>query len=141
MENEQDDEGTGRPNPSREIKFSGANGDREIFSFPLQLTASRIGNYTRLIHALLGQYSFFPVYLVTSRIGSLTRLIHTLLHVVTIHALTRMTGPDLRGYMQFNKYIHSYSAGSADYNTSCTEYLVRAYPIQKLNENQKLLRV
>ena len=32
------------PNPSRETKFSGANADREIFIFPVQLTTSRIGN-------------------------------------------------------------------------------------------------
>ena len=37
---------------SRETKFSGANGDRDIFIFPVQLTASRIGNLTRLIHTL-----------------------------------------------------------------------------------------
>ena len=41
----------GLPNPSREDKFSGANADREIFIFPVQLTTSRIGNLTRLIHA------------------------------------------------------------------------------------------
>ena len=40
-------------NPSRETKFSGANGDREILFFPVQLTTSRIGNLTRLIHNLL----------------------------------------------------------------------------------------
>ena len=28
----------GLPNPSRETKFSGANGDREIYIFPVQLT-------------------------------------------------------------------------------------------------------
>ena len=39
----------GLPNPSRETKFSGANGDRKIFIFPVQLTTSRIGNLTRLI--------------------------------------------------------------------------------------------
>ena len=50
----------GWSNPSRETKFSGANGDREIVIF-------------------------FPVQLTTSRIGNLTRLIHTLLHVMTIH--------------------------------------------------------
>ena len=44
---------TGRPNPCRETKFSGANGDREIFIFPVQLTSSRNGNLTRLIHTLL----------------------------------------------------------------------------------------
>ena len=37
------------PNPSRETKFSGANGDRGNFFFPVQLTTSRIGNLTRLI--------------------------------------------------------------------------------------------
>ena len=40
-------------NPSRETRFSGANGDREMFIFPVQLTTGRIGNLTRLIHALL----------------------------------------------------------------------------------------
>ena len=40
----------GLPNPSRETKFSGANADREIFIFPVQLATSRIGNLTRLIH-------------------------------------------------------------------------------------------
>ena len=42
----------GRLNPSRETKFSGTHGDREIF-FPVQLTTSRIGNLIRLIHTLL----------------------------------------------------------------------------------------
>ena len=60
----------GLPKPSREAKFSDANGDREIFIFPVQLTTSRIGN--------------------------LTRLIHTLAVCVTIqtYIMTRMTGPD-----------------------------------------------
>ena len=44
-------DGTGRLNPSRETKFSGT--DRRIFIFPVQLTTSRIGNLTRLIHTLL----------------------------------------------------------------------------------------
>ena len=39
-------------NPSRETKFSGANGDREILFFPVQLITSRIGNLTRLILTL-----------------------------------------------------------------------------------------
>ena len=40
-------------NPSREAKFSGANGDREIsIFFPVQLITSRIGNLTRVIHTL-----------------------------------------------------------------------------------------
>ena len=33
--------------------FSGAYGDRGILIFPVQLTTSRIGNLTRLIHTLL----------------------------------------------------------------------------------------
>ena len=44
--------GAGLQNPSRETKFSGANADREILIFPVQLTTSRIGNNTRLIHTL-----------------------------------------------------------------------------------------
>ena len=43
----------GRPSPPRETKFSGANGDREMFIFTLELTTSRIGNVARLIHTLL----------------------------------------------------------------------------------------
>ena len=43
----------GLPNPSSETRFSGANGDREILIFPVQLTPSRIGNLTRLILLLL----------------------------------------------------------------------------------------
>ena len=42
----------GLPNPSRETKFSGANGDREISIFPVQLTMSRIGSLIRLILTL-----------------------------------------------------------------------------------------
>ena len=37
-------------NSSRKAKFSGANGDREEFVFPVQLTTSKIGDLTRLIH-------------------------------------------------------------------------------------------
>ena len=42
-----------RPNPSRETKLSGANGDKENGIFTVQLNTSRIGNHTRLIHTLL----------------------------------------------------------------------------------------
>ena len=44
--------GTGLPKPSRETKVSGTNADRGISIFPVQLTTSRIGNLTRLIHTL-----------------------------------------------------------------------------------------
>ena len=33
-------------NPSSETKFSGANGDKELFIFLVRLTTSRIGNFT-----------------------------------------------------------------------------------------------
>ena len=39
----------GLPNPSRETKVSGANGDKKISIFPFELTTSRTGNLTRLI--------------------------------------------------------------------------------------------
>ena len=45
-------DGTGLPNPSRETKFSGTNTDRGILIFPVRLTTSRIDNLTRLIHTL-----------------------------------------------------------------------------------------
>ena len=37
------------PDPFHETKFSGANGDREILIFPVQLTIGRIDNLARLI--------------------------------------------------------------------------------------------
>ena len=43
----------GTAEPSRETKFSGTHGDRRMLIFPVQLTTSRIGNLTRLIHTLL----------------------------------------------------------------------------------------
>ena len=55
MENEQAvvQDGTAKP-VSRETKISGANGDREKYIFSHdQLTTSRIGDHTRLIHTLL----------------------------------------------------------------------------------------
>ena len=42
----------GTAEPVSRDQFSGANADREIFIFPVQLTTSRIGNHTRLIHTL-----------------------------------------------------------------------------------------
>ena len=44
--------GTGVPNPSRETKFSGANGDR-VKNIYIELTmTSRIGNLTRSVFTL-----------------------------------------------------------------------------------------
>ena len=42
----------GTAEPSRETKSSGANADREMVIFSVQLTTSRTGNLTRLIHTL-----------------------------------------------------------------------------------------
>ena len=42
----------GTTEPSRETEFSGTHGDRGVIIFPVQLTTSRIGNLTRLIHTL-----------------------------------------------------------------------------------------
>ena len=39
----------GTAEPLSQDQYPGANGDREIFIFPVQLTTSRIGNLTRLI--------------------------------------------------------------------------------------------
>ena len=48
-----DEQADAGQSPSRETKFSGTYGDRGVFIFPVQLTTSRIGNLTRLIHTLL----------------------------------------------------------------------------------------
>ena len=40
------------PNPFRETKLSGANGDRGVFIYPVRLTTSRIDNLTRFILSL-----------------------------------------------------------------------------------------
>ena len=63
----------GRLNPSRETKFSGTHGGRGILIFPVQLTTSRIGNLTRLIHTLL--------YVMT---------IHTYIHTYSMRWSSRM---------------------------------------------------
>ena len=50
--NEQTDAGRDGRTRLERPKFSGANGDREMHIFPVQLTTSRIGNLTRLIYTL-----------------------------------------------------------------------------------------
>ena len=42
----------GTAEPVSRDQFSGTYGDRGILIFPVQLTTSRIGNLTRLIHTL-----------------------------------------------------------------------------------------
>ena len=53
VENEQADAGRDGQTRLATTKFSGTNGDREISTFPVQLTTSRIDNLTRLIYTLL----------------------------------------------------------------------------------------
>ena len=48
---------------SRDQKFPGANWDRELFIFLVQLTTSRIGNLTRLI-LILWPYVTIHTYIV-----------------------------------------------------------------------------
>ena len=60
-------------NPSGETKFSGANGDREILIFPVQLTTNRIGNLIRLIHTLAMSvtiHAYIHTYIHTNAINS-----------------------------------------------------------------------
>ena len=90
MENEQADAGTGPPNPVRETKFSGANRDREILFFPVQLTTSRIDNLTRLIHT----QAIFDDHTNTCAIYNT----HTHTH----------DRAGLRGYVQMKKHTHTY---------------------------------
>ena len=56
---------------SGETKFSDENGDREKIFFPLQLTTSRIGNLTRLIHTMLYQVGDDYAYIHTYILGAL----------------------------------------------------------------------
>ena len=46
--------------------------------------STRLARQNSQAHTGTGKYSSFPVQLTTSRIGNLTRLIHTLLYVMTI---------------------------------------------------------
>ena len=54
-------------------------------------TAEPVSRDQILRHAR-GQGNIFPVQLTTSRIGNLTRLIHTLLYVMTIHTYIHTIG-------------------------------------------------
>ena len=56
------------PNPSRETKFTGANAYEAILFFPVELTTSRIGNLTRLIHSLTICVTIHHMYVWSSHI-------------------------------------------------------------------------
>ena len=65
-EDEDEQAGAGRDCRTRLARpNSGANGDREIFIFSVQLTTSRIGNLTRLILALaiFDNYTYLHTYM------------------------------------------------------------------------------
>ena len=89
-------------------------------------TAEPVSRDQILRHARGQGDTIFPVQLTTSRIGNLTRLIHTLLCVITIHTsvslippwedqcewhrMTRMTGPDcavMCNLINIHIYIHT----------------------------------
>ena len=57
----------GTVNPFRETKLSGTYRDRGIIIFPVQLTTSRIGNLTRLIHSLLSAIQYVMTYIPTQK--------------------------------------------------------------------------
>ena len=98
-----------RPNPFRETKFSGANGDREIYIFSVQLTTSKIGNLTRLLHTLLhvmtlNTYIYIHTYDAACKFGELGsfvgrelnafgRLRQALVHIQTRNSLGRRPRP------------------------------------------------
>ena len=63
-----------------EIKFSGTHGDRGLEIFPVQLTTSRIGNLTRLIHTLL--------YVMTIHTYIVTRIVLMSIIVPSSHTRT-----------------------------------------------------
>ena len=87
--------GTERLNPSREIKFSGTHEDRRISISPVQLTTSRIGNLTRLIHSLLYVMTIY-IYIREDQ--------------CEWHRMTRMTGPDyavMCNLINIHTYIHT----------------------------------
>ena len=60
-------------------------------------TAEPVSRDQILRHARGQGNIIFPVQLTTSRIGNLTRLIHTLLYVMTIHTYTRRRTQDGNG--------------------------------------------
>ena len=73
-------------NLSREIKLSGTYGDRGIFIFPVQLTASRIGNLTRLIHTLLHVMTIHTRIRTTDAGQSQVSVKHTIFHMSVGHS-------------------------------------------------------
>ena len=65
-------------------------------------TAEPVSRDQILRHARGQGNIIFPVQLTTSRIGNLTRLIHTLLNVITIHTYIHTYVTLLREYVKYN---------------------------------------
>ena len=137
------------PNPSRETKLSGANADREIiiFIFPVQLTTSRIGSHTRLIHTL-AMCVTIHIHEVTYYTTRATRLykyeystaVHMCVCVVSSH-LFRTSG--LRTYQPGSHGISPPSSCGAGLNFSAWyidsgEKNIRG--IRKVTEREALLK-
>ena len=57
----------GTAEPVSRDQFSGANGDRKILIFPVQLTTGRVGNLTRLIHTHAVSYMSTHTFIHTLR--------------------------------------------------------------------------
>ena len=73
--------------PSRETKFSGTHvDDRGILIFLVQLTTSRIGNLTRLIHTLLYVMTIHTYCLYRSKSSRFTASCTHMLSLETIEA-------------------------------------------------------
>ena len=134
--NEQVDAGRKYRNPSHETKFSGANGDREIFISPVQLTSSRIGNLIRLIIILLYmvrstvvQYGLLSV-LGTSR----TQAIYLYYYIAFLAELA--TTSIVLQYYRYNIRCLLATSLAADENhfrcfTSCTSSKKNSYGMPK----------
>ena len=67
------DAGRDCKNLSREPKFSGANGDRNIFIFPIQLTTGRIDNLLTSTRLMCVVCVFFPFILGIKFVGRTSR--------------------------------------------------------------------
>ena len=92
---------TGRPNPSRDTKSSGANGDREIFIFPVQLTTSRIGSLTRLIHCLLYVITIWE----NARVHNIQHPPETFLYAFCVHLRSRRSRSDTSWYLAILRHL------------------------------------
>ena len=98
-------------------------------------TAEPVSRDQILRHARGQGNIIFPVQLTTSRIGNLTRLIHTLLYVMTIHTYIHTCvkhtpkGIDWRQniyYMESNTYTHTATHAADDIYNNYSRTRVRS---------------